>query len=92
MSDIWTDPEYRWFDSKPERLLLAALDYTLEKHVVYVASKPPRSYMKVLAARMGRQIVYVPMGTLSPAMLKRIRVFHVLHGRNKRAIAPEYIW
>jgi hypothetical protein len=48
--------------------------------------------MKVFAARMGRKIVYVPIGTLSPAFLKRIRSFHVLFGRDKRAIARDYIW
>ncbi len=92
MLDIWTDPEYHWFHQKPEKLLIAALDYSLERYVVYVASKPPRSYMKVFAARMGRKIVYVPIGTLSPVILKKIRVFHVLFGRDKRAIARDYIW
>jgi len=92
MVDVWTDPEYRWFQSKPEKLLIAALDYSLEKYVVYVAARPPRSYMKVFAARMGRQIVYVPIGTLSPVMRKKIRVFHVLFGHDKRPIARDYIW
>ena len=92
MLDVWTDPEYNWFHSKPERLLMAALDYSLERYVVYVAPRPPRSYLKVCAARMGRHIVYVPMGTLSPIMLKRIRVFHVLFGHDKREIARDYIW
>jgi len=92
MLDVWRDPEYHWFSSKPERLLVAALDYSLEKYVVYVAGKPPRSYLKVIAGRMGRHIVYVPIGTLSPNMLKKIRVFHVLFGHDKRATAREYIW
>jgi hypothetical protein len=92
MLDVWRDPEYRWFDFKPERLLVAALDYSLEKYVVYVAARPPRSYIKALAARIGRHIVYLPIGTLSPIMLKRIRVFHVLFGRDKRATAKDYVW
>lgn len=92
MFDVWKDPEYQWFDSKTEKLLVAALDYSLEKHVVYVAARPPRSYLKVFAARMGRRIVYVPIGTLSPIMLKKIRVFHVLFGHDKRALARDYIW
>ena len=80
------------FDRKSEKLLIAALDYSREKYVVYVAARPPRTTLKVLAGRMGRHIVYVPIGTLSPIMLKRIRVFHVLFGHDKRAIAREYIW
>lgn len=92
MLDVWTDPEYQWFHSKPEKLLMAALDYSLEKYVAYVAAQPPRSYLKALADRMGRHIVYVPVGTLSPNMLKRIRVFHVLFGHDRRATARDYIW
>jgi hypothetical protein len=92
MVDVWKDPEYRWFERKSEKLLVAALDYSLEKYVVYVAASPPRSYLKGLASRMGRQIVYVPIGTLSPVTLKRIRVFHVLFGHDKRATARDYIW
>jgi hypothetical protein len=92
MLDVWTDPEYQWFRSKSERLLMAALDYSLEKYVVYVGPKPPRSYLRACAAHIGRQIVYVPIGTLSPIMLKKIRVFHVLFGHDKREIARDYIW
>jgi hypothetical protein len=92
MFDVWKDAEYRWFDRKSEKLLIAALDYSREKYVVYVAARPPRTTLKVLAGRMGRHIVYVPIGTLSPIMLKRIRVFHVLFGHDKRAIARDYIW
>ena len=92
MADVWTDPAYGWFQSKAERLLVAALDYSREKYIVYVAANPPRSYLKVMAAHMGRHIVYVPMGTLSALMLKKIRVFHVLFGHDKRAIARDYIW
>ena len=92
MFDVWKDAEYQWFEPKSEKLLVAALDYSLEKYVVYVAAEPPRGYLKGLAARMGRQIVYVPIGTLSPNMLKKIRVFHVLFGHDKRATARDYIW
>jgi len=91
MTDVWTDPDYSWAESKAERLLLAALDYSLEKLVVYVAAKPPRSVFRTLAGRLGRQIVYIPIGQLSPVALKRIRVFHVLDSRERRATAREYI-
>lgn len=92
MQDIWQDPFFDVAETKPERLLLAGLDYSEEKHVVYVGPWPPRSWFQSVAARMGRQIVYVPLGSLSPVTLKKIRVFHVLSGHDKRAIAKEYIW
>ncbi len=91
MADIWRDPAYRVLDSKPEILLVAALDYTLEPNVVYVASRPPRGWLHSLAAKMGCRIVYIPIGQFSSSTLKRLRVFHVLSGYDKRAIAKEYI-
>lgn len=90
--DVWKDPDYRSFRRKSELLLAAGIDYSLERQVIYVAPKPPRSYMRTLAERMLRQIVYVPLGCLSPSRLARIRVFHILSGYDKREIAKEYIW
>ena len=89
--DVWRDPDYRFLPSKSEVLLAAALDYSLERQVVYVASRPPRSAMRTLAERLRRQIVYIPKGALSPSRLKKIRVFHILSGHDKREAAKDYI-
>jgi len=90
--DVWHDPDYRFFRLKSELLLAAALDYSVERFVVYVAARPPRSYMRTLAARFRRQIIYIPIGQLSPAKIKQIRVAHILSGYDKREMAKEYIW
>ncbi|WP_306535654.1 hypothetical protein [Geobacter sp.] len=92
MMDVWRDPDYAFARTKAEVLLLAALDYSPEKHVVYVAARPPRSLFRQMAARMGKKIVYIPLGSLSPVKLKGLRVLHILHGHDKRATAREYIW
>ena len=92
MYDVWHDPDYDFAESKSERLLLAALDYSIEKYVVYVAAKPPRSAFRSIAARFDRTIIYIPIGQLSPVALKKIRVVHVLDGYGKREIAKEYLW
>ncbi len=92
MMDVWTDFDYSFAESKPEKLLLAALDYTLERLVVYVASKPPRSMFQSIAGRLGRKIVYIPIGQLSPVALKKLRVMHVLDGHDKRTGAKDYVW
>ncbi len=42
MLDVWNDPDYEFALNKPERLLLAGLDYSIHRHVVYVAARPPR--------------------------------------------------
>jgi hypothetical protein len=92
MYDVWSDSDYDAAETKPERLLMAALDYSMERHVIYVAAKPPRSIFRQLAARVNRKIVYIPLGQLSPAKLKKIRVVHVLDSYERREQAKEYIW
>ncbi|WP_188055459.1 hypothetical protein [Oryzomonas rubra] len=92
MRDVWQDPSYRGWGTKAEILLMAALDYSPDPHVVYAAARPPRSIFKRIAAGMGKKIVYIPLGSLSPPALKRIRVMHLLFGHDKREIAKDYIW
>ena len=92
MYDVWADPDYDFAETKAERLLLAGLDYSLQRYVVYVAAKPPRSVFRNIAARFGRTIVYIPIGQLSPVTMKKIRVVHVLDGYDKRETAKEYLW
>ncbi len=90
--DIWSDPDYDFAESKPERLLMAALDYSLQKNVVYVAAKPPRSIFRSIASHLRRRIVYVPIGQLSSQKLKKLRVVHVLDGYDRRKEAKGFIW
>jgi hypothetical protein len=92
MFNIWEDPDYDLAESKAERLLLAGLDYSIEKFVVYVAAKPPRTVFRSIAARYNRTIIYLPIGQLSLVVMKKIRVVHVLDGYDKRNIAKEYLW
>jgi hypothetical protein len=92
MYDVWQDADYEHAESKSERLLLAALDYSIQQYVVYVAARPPRSIFKTIASRAGRTVIYIPIGQLSPVSLKKIRVVHVLDGYEKREIAKDYLW
>lgn len=90
--DIWSDPDYYWTRTPAERLLAAAIDYSLEKNVVYCAPEAPGARMKEYASHMGRRIVYVPSGLLGPRVLRKIRVMHVLDGKSVRGTASAYIW
>jgi len=92
MIDVWSDPDYDFAQNKPERLLLAALDYSMQRYVVYVAAKPPRSVFRSIAAHLNRRIVYIPIGALNPAKMKKIRVVHVLDSYERRNQAKEFIW
>lgn len=92
MADVWTDPDYQFAETRAEVLLLAALDYCTEQMVVHVGPRPPRSIVYQVAARLGLKILHLPLGTVSPTTLRRIRVMHILSGHEKRNIAKNYIW
>ena len=89
--DIWRDPFFSFARNKPEKLLMAALDYSLEKHVVYLAAEPPSGWCQSMAARLGKKIIFLPLGTFSPVTLKKIRQFHVLDGHGVRRYAGQYL-
>lgn len=91
MFAVWEDSFYQHARSKAEVLLLAALDHTTERFVVYVAPDPPRQGLRQLARRLGKKIIYTPLGQLSPVALRRIRIFHVLSDHDVRAVARDYI-
>lgn len=92
LMDVWHDPDYEDCRNKAEVLLAAAIDYSGEPIIVYVASKPPRSQMKSYARRFGKKVVYLPLGQLSPLKIRKLRFFHVLDGQNRREIAKDYIF
>jgi hypothetical protein len=92
MYDVWSDPDYDTAETKAEKLLMAALDYSIERNVAYIAAKPPRSVFRQMAARLNRKIIYVPLGQLSPSKLKKIRVVHVLDSYQRREDAKQFLW
>ncbi|MDQ6665231.1 MAG: hypothetical protein M3Z23_12655 [Acidobacteriota bacterium] len=47
MYDVWRDAGYDFAEIKSELLLLAGLDYSLQKFIVYVAAKPPRTVFRL---------------------------------------------
>ena len=88
---VWEDPYFVDAKTKAEVLLLAALDHSRDRLVVYVAAQPPRRRLRQIAQRLDRKIIHLPLGTLPPATLKKLRTFHVLSGVDRRAVAPRYI-
>jgi hypothetical protein len=89
--DIWKDPFFDSARTKPERLLMAAIDYSMEKNVVYVAADPPSGWSRSMASRVGKKIIYLPIGVFSPVTLKKIRQFHVLDGHHVRRYARHFV-
>jgi hypothetical protein len=90
--DVWRDRDYRFARNKAEVLLMAGIDYSLEKIVVLVAPEPPAERLRRYSRVQGKQVKHIPLGVLSPVSLKKIRVLHILAGRDKREIARDFIW
>jgi hypothetical protein len=91
MFDIWTEPEFDFVSTRYERLLVAGIVYSEKTGIVYVAKKPPAAKWKKLAKSMGKKIVYIPLGSLSPLHVKRMRTFHMLQNKGVRNYAPDYL-
>jgi hypothetical protein len=89
--DVWRDPGYISIRDKSQRLLIAGIEYSLERHVIYVAPAAPRPRIKDYASHLGRSIIYIPLSRLSPTMVDKIRIFHVLANYDTRDIASDYI-
>ena len=90
--DVWQDREYRLAKEKGEVLLMSAVDYSEEKFVVHLAKDVPSPAMHRYAASQKKRIIHIPLGAMSPVTVKKIRVVHLLAGRDKREIAKNYIW
>ena len=90
--DSYMDHEYKDTKNKAERLLKAAILYSKEKYIAYVAERPPRKYFYSLAGIKNRELVYIPLDNFSKESLKTIKHIHILAGRNKRRIAHHYIF
>lgn len=90
--DPYFNFEFRDTKNKAERLLKAAIIYSKEKYVAYVAEKPPRKYFYSLAGVKNRELVYIPMDNFSRESLKTIKHIHILAGRDKRKVAHNYIF
>ncbi len=89
--DIWDDLRFERARLPSERLLLAAIAWTPERFIAYVAATPPRLAVKQAAAEFGKHILYVPLSSFSPKTLERLRVAHVLGGKEVRTWAGDYL-
>ncbi|MEX2684038.1 MAG: hypothetical protein Q6373_020885 [Candidatus Sigynarchaeota archaeon] len=91
--DIW-----RLYDEnftslkKHEILVIAAMDFSEEKFIPYVAANPPSRHMERLAAERNKVLVHIPIWKLSGETLDRVRFIHVLRGKAVRAYAKDYIF
>ncbi|MDH5656384.1 MAG: hypothetical protein OEZ34_10780, partial [Spirochaetia bacterium] len=92
LHDIWNDDYYKGLENPADKLLAVALEYNEKKAVVHLAHKPPHAKLQSLAGRMGQKIIHIPISTVDPITLGRVRRFHVLDSRERRNDAGDFIW
>lgn len=91
MFDVWIDSTFDFVPTRHERLLLAGIVYSEKPGVVYVGKKPPHQRWKKFAKSMGKRIIYIPLGSLNPIHVRRMRTFHMLQNKGVRNYAHEYL-
>ncbi len=89
--DIWEDPRLVFARTAPDRLVAGALLHSRERHVVLVAPRPPRARWRLLARRLRRKLLYIPLSRFSGQTIERMRHFHVLNGQEVRSFASNFI-
>jgi hypothetical protein len=89
--DVWEDERLDFARGAADRLVAGALLHSREKHIVLVASRPPRTRWRLLARRLRRKILYVPLKRFSGQTIERLRHFHVLNGHEVRSWAAGYV-
>lgn len=93
--DIWRDynklKEEGIIKNYADLLLYAAIIYSVDKYLGYVAPKPPSNILKEIAKNYSVEIVHIPLTNFSSETLRKLRHFHVLGNRRLRSIAKDYI-
>ncbi len=89
--DAWEDPRFARAQNAVEVITLVGLFYSAHKAIAYVAERRPNLWLREMARKMGRRIIFLPLRSFSPSTVAKLRVFHVLNGHHVRSWAARFI-
>lgn len=89
--DIWTDEQLPASSGLDDRLVAAGLYHSQERHIAIISPKPPRAEWRRLARQLGKRIIHLPLARFAGRMIDRLRVVHVLNGKDVRSYAAAFI-
>ena len=89
--DVWEDERLDFTSTTADRLVAGALLHSQERVVVLVGPRPPRTRWRLLARRLGKRILYIPLRRFSGQTVDRLRHFHVLNGHEVRSWAARFV-
>jgi hypothetical protein len=89
--DIWRDRRLDFAETLEERLIAAACLHSGSTQVALLSSLPPGTAWKRIAKHFRRQLVHVPLSQFSDETVQRLRMVHVLNGKQVRSYAAQFI-
>jgi hypothetical protein len=89
--NIFTITREANFPNLASRLAYGAMLWSAERVVAYVADRKPGVYLRSLAARLKKHLVWIPIASFSSETLRRLRKFHILNGKEVRSWAARFI-
>ncbi len=89
--DIWDDPRLGFATRLEDRLIAAACMHSRERHIAVLSDRAPGAEWRSIARRMHKNLVHVPLSHFNDAMIKQLRMVHVLNGRKVRSYAEHFI-
>ncbi|MBN2036348.1 MAG: hypothetical protein JW768_06360 [Chitinispirillaceae bacterium] len=73
------------------QITYGGLLFSQEPAVAYVSSRKPGVFLRTMAGRMKKRLVWVPLASFSNETLRRLRKFHILNGKEVRSWATRFI-
>jgi hypothetical protein len=89
--DIFQITEESAFPDLASRLAYGAMLFSQEKVISYVAAKKPGTFLKSLASKHKKHLLWIPLNTFSSETIAKIRKFHILNGKVVRSWAQRFI-
>ena len=89
--DIWHDPRLDFTETLEERLLAAACLHSECPQIALMSALPPGAGWRRLARRYKKKWIHVPLGQFGASTIQRLRMVHVLNGRQIRSFAAHFI-
>jgi hypothetical protein len=79
------------FPDLASRLAFGAMLFSNEKVISYIAARKPGTFLKSLASKHKKHLLWIPLNTFSSETIAKIRRFHILNGKIVRNWAQRFI-
>jgi hypothetical protein len=89
--NIWFDPRLAEHGQLESRLIAAACLHSRQNRIALLSERAPGAEWRRIAKRQHKQLVHIPMSHFNDALVKQLRMVHVLNGTHIRSYADRFI-